>query len=413
MGLTGLQMAEGARGAHATAHAPAHGGDGPIVILHVIVAVGIGGAETALLRMIQSSDPALLKHVVVSLKSHRDLMLDAFAAAGAEVIFLDLKPSKPSISETRRFIETVRRCRPDIIQGWMVHGNLFAWIGRMFGARQAKLAWNLATIALPPEYEKFRTRLLTRAAAPLSHSVDVIISNSHAGLRDHRLMGYRARTEVVIPNGFDPELFRPDEAARREIRSALGLDESIVFGIVGRVHQQKGYPIFIEAARRVAAKIDNARFVLIGRGTDDPTGEIASLIDKAGIGDRTICLGERHDVEKLLTALDVLCLSSHYEGSPNVIGEGMATALPCIATAVADTPMVLGDTGIIVQPGDAAVFYEAMVRLASMPSAARAEMGRRARNRVLENFTLAENADMYTRTYVSIAGKVRRASNSR
>ena len=376
----------------------------PVAILHVIAGLQVGGTETALLRLVQNSDGRLLKHWVISLTDRREQLV-AFLAAGADVTILDLSPSRPSLVQIWRYLRAVQRCRPDIIQGWMVHGNLFAWVGRTFAYRKAKLAWNLRHAPSGAGHEKLMTRLLTRAVGLLSCSVDILVSNSHTGLSEHRLLGYRARGEVVIANGFDPDRFRPDTSVRHNTRSALGLGTSVVFGIVGRVHPAKGYEIFIEAAKRFAANTHDARFVLIGRGTNDPDCKLAALIEDAGIGDQTVRLGERHDVDRLLPALDVLCIPSLYEGFPNVVGEAMATALPCIASGVSDVPMILSDTGIIVQPGDPEELYAAMVRLADMSPELRAAMGERARNRLLQNFTMTKNIATYTQMYISLANE--------
>src|ERR1700683_2811015 len=88
----------------------------PILVVHVIAAVWVGGAETALLRLIENSDRTVLKHALISLSAHRDLMVDAFVAAGAEVIFLDISPSRLSPLEVGRYLRALRRLRPDVIQ---------------------------------------------------------------------------------------------------------------------------------------------------------------------------------------------------------------------------------------------------------------------------------------------------------
>ena len=405
----GVQEPDGRRGTQAgdafdmSSHLPARSDRRALVILHVIVGLQVGGAETALLRLVQNSDRGLLKHVVISL-TLRGEQADAYRAAGAEVVLLNLNPLRPSILMILKYLRTVRAFDPDVIQGWMVHGNLFAWVARTFACQKAKLAWNLRHAPSGAGHEKRTTRWLTRLLGILSPSVDLLVSNSHSGLNDHHSLGYRPRREVVVANGFDADRFRPDDSIRRDVRAALNLGESIVFGVVGRVHPAKGYEVFVEAAKRFAVRGRDVRFVLIGRETNSPDGKLAALIKAANLGALTLCLGERHDVERLLAALDVLCVPSLYEGFPNAVGEAMAAALPCIASRVSDVPMILGDAGVIVEPGDAEDLYRAMVRVADMSPEVRSEMGRKARTRLLENFTMKQNIDVYTRLYVSLGG---------
>jgi glycosyltransferase involved in cell wall biosynthesis len=104
-----------------------------------------------------------------------------------------------------------------------------------------------------------------------------------------------------------------------------------------------------------------------------------------------------------LSAMDLVVSSSRYgEGFSNVLGEAMACGTPCVATDVGDARLILGDTGTVVAPGDPPALAAAVAAFAARPEAARQELGRRARERVVEQFSLPAVVRRYEQTYLDL-----------
>ena len=104
----------------------------------------------------------------------------------------------------------------------------------------------------------------------------------------------------------------------------------------------KDYGTFIEAAKLITQKHPEARFVIVGAGTES-----------LNVPPNVELLGERHDLPKLTASLNIAVSSSAFgEGFPNVVGEAMACAVPVVATDIGDTRWVMGETGSIVPPRD-------------------------------------------------------------
>lgn len=104
----------------------------------------------------------------------------------------------------------------------------------------------------------------------------------------------------------------------------------------------KDYGTFIEAAKLITQKHPDARFVIVGAGTES-----------LNVPSNVELLGERHDLPKLTASLNIAVSSSAFgEGFPNVVGEAMACAVPVVATDIGDTRWVMGETGRIVPPSD-------------------------------------------------------------
>ncbi|MBB4067469.1 glycosyltransferase involved in cell wall biosynthesis [Salinibacter ruber] len=101
--------------------------------------------------------------------------------------------------------------------------------------------------------------------------------------------------------------------------------------------------------------------------------------------------------------LDVASLSSNSEAFPMVLGEAMASGVPCVATDVGDVAYLLGDTGILVPPEDPEALADGWLQLLEAPDEDREERGRAARRRVQENFSQEAVLEQYDLIYERLA----------
>ncbi len=205
----------------------------------------------------------------------------------------------------------------------------------------------------------------------------------------------------VIPNGFDLDRFRPDAEARHRVRLELGIaPDAPVVGLVARFDQNKGHASFAAAAREVVRTHPEIRFVLVGTGID-PTNPVVADIPGAHL------LGARPDVARLVAAFDVAVSASSSEGFSNTLGEAMAAGVPCVATDVGDSALIVGDSGRIVPADDPGALAAALGELVALPPDDRAALGARARDRVATNWSLPVVARSFSELYEEVVADVR------
>jgi glycosyltransferase involved in cell wall biosynthesis len=126
-------------------------------------------------------------------------------------------------------------------------------------------------------------------------------------------------------------------------------------------------------------------------------------MDELGIRGKCHLLGPRSDVNRVYCALDILTSSSVSEAFPLVVGEAMASGVPCVVTDVGDSKRIVGPTGLVVPPGDPAALATAWNEMLSTSHDARAQLGAAARQRVCQQFDLGAITRRYEALYAEVA----------
>jgi len=362
----------------------------PRRILHVITDLYLAGAETMLARL-AAARPGLADETMVVSLLPDGFLTERLRAAGVTVVELDFRTLGGIAAGMARLARLTAASKPDVVQGWMYHGDLAALLGLMLSGRRraTRLAWNIRCSSLDLSRYSARLRLVVKACALLSRRPDLVIANSNAGMEAHRALGYRPRRAEVVANGIEVDRYKPDPAARAAVRRELGIsDGAFVVAHVARVDPMKDHLGFL----RAMAKAPHVHALLIGAGTDE-------LPSQANVH----CLGRRTDVERLLAAADAVVSSSAFgEGFSNALAEGMACGLPPVATDVGDAAAIVGTTGLLVPPADPDALAKAIRALSEEPGERRAERGRQARSRIVENFSLARALEQFSDAYATL-----------
>lgn len=374
-----------------------------IRVAHVIPDLAIGGAETALVRLLEDLDRTRFAALVVTLRDGGALAERA-RGTGAGVVSLGMRTRLPSPRTLLRLRSALRAFAPDVVQGWMYHGNLAAWTGVRLVHPRPALAWNVRQSLASLDHQPGATRLVIRANARLSSDADAIVNNSRASAAQHEALGFDPRRVEIVPNGFDTRQFRPDAEARAALRAQLGLaPEALLAGMVARLDPVKRHDLFLDAVACARRDGLDVHALLVGSGIVPENAPLADLVARAGLDGRAHLLGERADVARVLPALDVLVSASWTEGFPNAVGEALACGVPCVVTETGDCAAIVGDAGVVVPPGDGEALARALVGLLRLPTRERTAMGERGRARVSADYTLAACTARYAALYARLA----------
>jgi colanic acid/amylovoran biosynthesis glycosyltransferase len=163
---------------------------------------------------------------------------------------------------------------------------------------------------------------------------------------------------------------------------------------IGRLSEQKGFSVLVEAIALAAPRHPGLRLVLVGDGPLRPALETA--IVKNGLGGVISLAGWQDEagVRAALAQAQALILPSFAEGLPVVVMEAMAAGRPVIATAIAGVPELVeqGKNGWLVPAGDPAALAAAIDEMAATPAKTRTAMGRAARVRVMARHDIDHEA---------------------
>jgi glycosyltransferase involved in cell wall biosynthesis len=379
-----------------------------IVTLHIITGLSTGGAERMLYNLLSKTNRHRFEPVVVSLMD-RGTYGDRIEALSIPVYTINMKQGMPPTPNAiLRLAHIVRKIKPDLIQGWMYHGNLAAQLAHLFSKKPSNSLWGIHHSISSLNNEKKTTSAIIKLGSLLSKLPAKIIFVSQTSKLQHEALGYCIENNHILPNGFDTSLFTPSVEARLSVRKELGLPEdSLLIGLFGRYHPMKDHANFIKAATFLLKDYPNVHFLLAGTEVDRENHLLHKLIQDLGLFNQIHLLGERSDMPRLTAALDIATSSSAYgEAFPMVIGEAMSSGIPCVVTDVGDSPWIVGNTGRVVPPKEPEALACAWKELIVMGSDARQALGKAARTRILESFSLEKVVAQYENLYETVLAYV-------
>jgi len=360
-----------------------------------VVTAGLrGGGAEAMLARLATARPSIADEITVVSLIPAEAHVARLVAGGVEVLELRFDKAGGIVTGLFRLARLIAERRPQIVQGWMYHGDLAALVALALSGRRrdTHLVWGIRCSAMDWRSYGPGLALVVKACALLSRWPDMVTANSAAGLKSHMALGYHPRRAQVVANGIDLDEFRPDTVARAAVRSEFAIPEdAIVLAHVARVDAMKDHGSFLAAM----AMLPDVSALLVGAGAENlaPARNLFRL-------------GRRCDVARLFAAADFVVSSSRFgEGFSNVLAEGMACGLPAVATDVGDAKLIIGDTGLVVPPENPDALAAAIRQLAGESAGARAERGSRARARIAENFTLEHAIRRYVELYASLGSQ--------
>lgn len=132
----------------------------------------------------------------------------------------------------------------------------------------------------------------------------------------------------VIYNAVDRERFRFRPEIRSKMREELGIEDRFAVGHVGNFCYQKNHAYLIHIFKALHEKRPDAVLLLVGQGIRFE--DVKQQVKEEGLSEAVRFLGRREDVDRVLQAMDVFLLPSHFEGLPTVGIEAQCTGLPCV-----------------------------------------------------------------------------------
>jgi len=289
----------------------------------------------------------------------------------------------------------LRRERPDVVHFFLPRPYVFGSLAAELAGHRLRLMSRRSLTVYRDKYPLLGgvERWLHRRTFGILGNSQAVMDQLAAEVDDHRKLG-------LIHNGIDlpSPVFT---SRRRQTRDLLQIpDGALVLAVIANLIAYKGHRDLITALALIKDQLPQPwRLLAIGR--DDGIGaDLKVQAQSLGIGDNILWLGERGDVDELLSASDMFILPSHQEGFSNALLEAMAARLPVIATAVGGNSdaVVEGETGSLVPVRDPRALAAAILRLAR-DSGLRASLGEAGRRRVELRFSLEACVDRYERLY--------------
>lgn len=366
------------------------------MIIHIISSLYVGGAERALEKLLLNQKSKNNDVLVVSL-TELGYIGKSLQKSGYQVEVIDFRNFSSSPLAIYRLFCLIKKNRPKIVQTWLYHADFI-------GGVLAKLAgvsvvfWGVRTTELKPGSPG--TVIIRKLCSLLSSYLPTkIICVADSVKRKHIEIGYSAEKMQVIPNGFDTNKFIFCEKQRSHYRRVLKLEGKVVIGSIARFSEDKAHDVFIEAVSRVVKYFPEMKIVMLGTDIVKENKKLQSWVSKHRLENYIVFQGEVAETSDLLSAFDIFCLHSRTEGFPNVLGEAMSSSLPCVSTDVGDAKVIIENTGVIVRPNDIEHLASGLLKLLRMSKSSRHELGKKARLRIEQNYSLNKTIKEYESLY--------------
>jgi glycosyltransferase involved in cell wall biosynthesis len=358
-------------------------------IVFVLTCLGVGGAERQALAV---AERMRARGHTVALMTLRPELAEEWPTE-IQTIRLDMLRTPLSLvrglAQAREFL---REFRPDLVHSHTFHANIFARLLKV-------LAPALVLIStIHNVYEGGRLRMLAYRLTDRFAFCTTAVSEAAARRFIQRKAVMKAKC-LVISNGIDTREMAPNGARRNETRVQMESEDHFIWLTAGRMVPAKDYPNLLRAFAK-AHRIHAQTQLWIAAPEDGlEFRKCRDMAVQLGLEQAIRWLGLRRDMPALLDTADAFVLASAWEGMPLALAEAMAMEKPVVATDVGGVRELVGDAGVVVPPGNSVALAAAMCDLMQMQLQERQAMGRRARNRILELFSIETKAEEWETFY--------------
>ena len=360
-------------------------------VVHIITKLELGGAQQNTLFTVANLERRKYEPVLIS-GTEGILVEDAKKLKDVKVYLFpehvrEIRPFKDAISflKIRRILKELKKPFSNIIVH--THSSKAGILGR-WAARVAGI--NLIIHSIHGfsfnDYQPSFLRafyIFTERVTSLVTTRFIAVSKSNIGKGVAERIFSKDKA-VLIRSGIDIREFQEVKGDRMKKKEELGADARCpLVAMIACFKTQKSPLDFVKIARIVSDNISEIRFLLVGDGV--LRSEIEELIKKLGMEDKIFLLGWRNDIPGILSCIDVLVLTSLWEGLPRVFPQAMASGVPVVATEVDGAPEAIknGLNGFLLPPKDINAMAEKVIYLIRHPEKAQ-EMGEKGKGLVAE-----------------------------
>ncbi|MDD2707040.1 MAG: glycosyltransferase [Verrucomicrobiae bacterium] len=307
-----------------------------------------------------------------------------FQAMGLKVYYLDQIGGGGWRGRWREAARLFKEGGFDIVISYLDSANLLA-AGLKLTGDPFRLVWNLRGMkswveALKSGSGLWRGELLESL---FSWIPDRIICNSYAVCDAAMKCLHPFPSMRVVWNGVETPERRDSRGSREGVRREWGVrEDECLAGLVARMVPVKDHITFLRAAQRLVQGGGLWRFLCVRGGGSVYEKYICQQAERLGVGHRIVWIDLTPDIRPVYEALDLLCLTSRREGSPNVVGEAMSHGVPCVTTDVGDCARLVGDCGVVVPVGDDAALADGLRKMAGELKMRGDDLRRRCRERI-------------------------------
>ena len=382
-------------------------------VVHLIEALGPGGAERLLYTNLKHFDGERVRSTVITVYPHATHWLEPIQALGVPVVPLNCQNTLEIPKGIKNLRTWLLANKPDLIHSHLWAANIIGRIaGRLTGTPvissihnpdHEEQAWaDGADVSL---MKRRIVRGLDRWTAKAGNDRLIAVSNyvKQSATR-HLRVPLDSIDLVYNPIDIDSLTDAP-ATSRAELLRSCGLPaDSIILLNVARLSPQKGLVYALRALPAIRKRFPAAHLVSVGATTDPRwTEQLEREATELGVKDHFHVMGARRDVTDFLRACDVFIFPSLYEGLGIALIEAMAAGCACVASSAGPIPEVVsdGEDGILVPPADSDAIAAAVCRLLEDESE-RQRLGTAASKTAFSRFQPQQSADALTRIYESV-----------
>ncbi|WP_227394778.1 glycosyltransferase family 1 protein [Jeotgalibacillus aurantiacus] len=308
--------------------------DRPLRILHAVVNMNRGGAETLIMNLYRNMDRKLIQFDFLTSKPGEfDEEIEKLGGKVHRIPYMTDVGHLQYQKELRAFFQkncySVVHAHMDKMSGFVLHA-----------AKKYGVPIRIAHSHNTSSEGGFAARLYKELAGLfIERSVTHRFACSSEASR--WLFKKTSHQALVIKNGVEAHLFKYSEWTRESIRKDLGLKPNhFVLGHIGRFQKQKNHAFLVKLLKDLIQVDPRFHLLLVGDG--DLRQATEQLFTEAGVRENVTFLGVRSNVNELLQAMDVFVFPSFHEGLPVTLVEAQSTGIPCLISNRISTEVDLG-----------------------------------------------------------------------